>query len=48
MTGFGEDGLEVDGGSVKDILDITGEFWTFSLQFYDLVHLETEIIKAKL
>jgi hypothetical protein len=26
MTGFGEDGLEVDGGSVKDILDIAVEF----------------------
>lgn len=43
VEGFGSDGLEVDGGCVENILDITVELCAFPLQFDGPVHLETGI-----
>ena len=32
---------------MQDIFEVAGQFSAFSLEFYDLVHLETGIIKEE-
>jgi hypothetical protein len=39
LLNFAADSLEIEGGRMKDILDVTGQFGTFHLKFYNPVHV---------
>ena len=39
LLNFAADSLEIEGGRMKDILDVTGQFGTFPLKFYNPVHV---------
>lgn len=47
MSSFANKCLEVEGSCMEDVFDVTSELSAFSLEFYDLVHLETGIIKEE-
>jgi hypothetical protein len=47
MSSFANECLEVKGSCMEDVFNVTSELSAFSLEFYDLVHLETGIIKEE-